>query len=174
MNRGKKIVILSHCIINQNSVVKPYAKNGKDFLPFITWCLSNNIGIIQLPCPETGILGLRRWGHVKDQFENSNFLNSSIKYLEPFIDIIQDYLKEEYQILGIFGIKGSPSCGISKTCRADWCGEASSYESINDISSRVKMVDEKGIFMEKFEELLKQKNISIPFIDIDDWRIEND
>ena len=73
MNRGKKIVILSHCILNQNSVVKPYAKEQKYYFEFIKNFLLNNCGIIQLPCPELLILGLKRWGHVKDQFEYPYF-----------------------------------------------------------------------------------------------------
>ncbi|MGL5521347.1 MAG: hypothetical protein ACRDA2_04720, partial [Cetobacterium sp.] len=73
MERGKKIIIVSHCILNQNCVVKPYAKKQDKFLKFIKNFVLNNYGIVQLPCPELFILGLKRWGHVKDQLEYPNF-----------------------------------------------------------------------------------------------------
>ena len=81
MNRGKKIILVAHCIFNQNSVVKPYAKNQKVFLDFIKDNLLDNCGFIQLPCPEQKILGLKRWGHVKDQFEYPHFIEESKKML---------------------------------------------------------------------------------------------
>ncbi|MGL5989392.1 CD3072 family TudS-related putative desulfidase [Cetobacterium sp.] len=169
MNRAKKIVIVSHCILNQNCVVKPYAKNGEYFLEFVKSLLTQNIGIIQLPCPEMTLLGLKRWGHVKDQFEYPGFLEASKNMLYPILNMVQDYLKNGYEIKGVYGIAGSPSCGVNKTCRANWEGEASCYENLDDILNRVKLVKEKGIFMEIFEKLLEERNIVLKFYDIDDW-----
>ena len=169
MQRGKKLVIVSHCVLNQNCVVKPYGKNQNFFYNFIKNFLLNNYGFIQLPCPELEILGLKRWGHVKDQLEYSNYKENCKKLLFPIINQIEDYLKNNYKMTGVYGIQGSPSCGINKTCRGDWEGEASSYKSLEEISNKVKLVDEKGIFMEIFEELLKEKEIYLKFYDIDDW-----
>lgn len=169
MNRGKKIIILSHCILNQNCVVKPYAKNQEEFFKFIGNFLLNNYGFIQLPCPEFIILGLKRWGHVKDQLEYPNFKLECKKLLYSIVDQIDIYLKNGYEIKGIYGIKGSPSCGVNKTCRGNWEGEASCYKDLEDIINRVHLVSEKGIFMEILEELLKEKNIKLSFYDIDDW-----
>ena len=61
MNRSKKLAILSHCILNQNSVVKGEYKDINTFLPFVKNLFENNIGILQLPCPETEYYGLKRW-----------------------------------------------------------------------------------------------------------------
>ncbi|WP_047382607.1 MULTISPECIES: CD3072 family TudS-related putative desulfidase [unclassified Cetobacterium] len=169
MNRSKKIIIISHCILNQNSVVKPYARKQDEFLKFLQNKILKNYGIIQLPCPEINILGLKRWGHVKDQFEYSGFVNESKKMLLPIVNQIKDYLKNGYEIEGIYGISGSPSCGVNKTCRADWEGETSCYESLEDIRGRVKLVSEKGVFMEVLESILKEKNISLNFYDVEEW-----
>ncbi|MGL4358774.1 MAG: CD3072 family TudS-related putative desulfidase [Cetobacterium sp.] len=169
MKRAKKIILISHCILNQNSVVKPYARKQEEFLKFLQNKILNNYGIIQLPCPELTIHGLKRWGHVKDQFEHPGFLEESKKLLFPILNQIENYLKNGYEIDGIYGISGSPSCGVNTTCRADWEGEASCYESLEDIKSRVKLVSEKGIFMEVLESLLKEKNISLNFYDVDEW-----
>jgi predicted secreted protein len=168
MIRSKKIGVVAHCILNQNSVVLPYAREMKNFLPFIKNTLENNIGLLQLPCPETYLYGLKRWGHVKDQFEHKGFIIPAREMLEKFTDTLTDYIKAGYEIVGVFGVKGSPSCGINLTCRSNWCGEVSNYKDLEDISSRVKLVEESGIFMELFKEILKDRKIEIPFIDIED------
>lgn len=169
MNRSKKIAIISHCIINQNSVVKGEYKDMNIFFPFIKKLFEENIGILQLPCPETECYGLRRWGHVKEQFDNCGYRKYVEKIVNSFVDIIKEYINNEYEIVGIYGIAGSPSCGVNLTCSANWEGEISLYKDKEDIVSRVKMINESGIFMEIFKSVLDKNKINIPFYDVDDF-----
>lgn len=169
MNRSKKIAIISHCIINQNSVVKGEYKDINIFFPFIKKLFEENIGILQLPCPETEYYGLRRWGHVKEQFDNCGYRKYLEKIVNSFVDIIKEYINNEYEIVGIYGIAGSPSCGVNLTCSANWEGEISLYKDKEDIVSRIKMINESGIFMEIFKSVLDKNKINIPFYDVDDF-----
>ncbi len=169
MNRSKKIAIISHCIINQNSVVKGEYKDINIFFPFIKKLFEENIGILQLPCPETECYGLRRWGHVKEQFDNCGYRKYVEKIVNSFVDIIKEYINNGYEIVGIYGIAGSPSCGVNLTCSANWEGEISLYKDKEDIVSRVKMINESGIFMEIFKSVLDKNKINIPFYDVDDF-----
>lgn len=169
MNRSKKIAIISHCIINQNSVVKGEYKDINIFFPFIKKLFEENIGILQLPCPETEYYGLRRWGHVKEQFDNCGYRKYLEKIINSFVDIIKEYINNGYEIVGIYGIAGSPSCGVNLTCSANWEGEISLYKDKEDIVSRVKMINESGIFMEIFKSVLDKNKINIPFYDVDDF-----
>ncbi|TXJ30167.1 DUF523 domain-containing protein [Brachyspira aalborgi] len=169
MNRSKKIAIISHCIINQNSVVKGEYKDINIFFPFIKKLFEENIGILQLPCPETECYGLRRWGHVKEQFDNCGYRKYVEKIVNSFVDIIKEYINNEYEIVGIYGIAGSPSCGVNLTCSANWEGEISLYKDKEDIVSRIKMINESGIFMEIFKSVLDKNKINIPFYDVDDF-----
>lgn len=169
MNRSKKIAIISHCIINQNSVVKGEYKDINIFFPFIKKLFEENIGILQLPCPETEYYGLRRWGHVKEQFYNCGYKKYLEKIANSFVDIIKEYINNGYEIVGIYGIAGSPSCGVNLTCSANWEGEISLYKDKEDIVSRVKMINESGIFMEIFKSVLDKNKINIPFYDVDDF-----
>ena len=169
MNRIKKIAIISHCIINQNSVVKGEYKDINIFFPFIKKLFEENIGILQLPCPETECYGLRRWGHVKEQFDNCGYRKYVEKIVNSFVDIIKEYINNEYEIVGIYGIAGSPSCGVNLTCSANWEGEISLYKDKEDIVSRIKMINESGIFMEIFKSVLDKNKINIPFYDVDDF-----
>lgn len=169
MNRSKKIAIISHCIINQNSVVKGEYKDINIFFPFIKKLFEENIGILQLPCPETEYYGLRRWGHVKEQFYNCGYRKYLEKIVNSFVDIIKEYINNGYEIVGIYGIAGSPSCGVNLTCSANWEGEISLYKDKEDIVSRIKMINESGIFMEIFKSVLDKNKINIPFYDVDDF-----
>ena len=169
MNRSKKIAIISHCIINQNSVVKGEYKDINIFFPFIKKLFEENIGILQWPCPETECYGLRRWGHVKEQFDNCGYRKYLEKIVNSFVDIIKEYINNGYEIVGIYGISGSPSCGVNLTCSANWEGEISLYKDKEDIVSRVKMINESGIFMEIFKSVLDKNKINIPFYDVDDF-----
>lgn len=169
MNRIKKIAIISHCIINQNSVVKGEYKDMNIFFPFIKKLFEENIGILQLPCPETEYYGLRRWGHVKEQFDNCGYRKYLEKIVNSFVDIIKEYINNGYEIVGIYGIAGSPSCGVNLTCSANWEGEISLYKDKEDIVSRIKMINESGIFMEIFKSVLDKNKINIPFYDVDDF-----
>ena len=169
MNRSKKIAIISHCIINQNSVVKGEYKDINIFFPFIKKLFEENIGILQLPCPETECYGLRRWGHVKEQFDNCGYRKYLEKIVNSFVDIIKEYINNEYEIVGIYGIAGSPSCGVNLTCSANWEGEISLYKDKEDIVSRIKMINESGIFMEIFKSVLDKNKINIPFYDVDNF-----
>lgn len=169
MNRSKKIAIISHCIINQNSVVKGEYKDMNIFFPFIKKLFEENIGILQLPCPETECYGLRRWGHVKEQFYNCGYRKYVEKIVNSFVDIIKEYINNGYEIVGIYGIAGSPSCGVNLTCSANWEGEISLYKDKEDIVSRIKMINESGIFMEIFKSVLDKNKINIPFYDVDDF-----
>lgn len=170
MNRGRRILILSHCILNQNSVVLPYGREMKDFQELVNYCLNKNIGIVQLPCPELKQLGLKRWGHLKTQLDYPGYRNLCRELLKPIIDDMEDYLANDYEILGICGIKGSPTCGVTLTCVGDWQGEIDTYKSIEEAKSKVKMSEEKGMLMEVFQKLLEERDMKIDFFDFDNWR----
>lgn len=169
MNRSKKIAIISHCIINQNSVVKGEYRDVNKFFPFIKNLFEENIGILQLPCPETECYGLKRWGHVKEQFDNCGYRKYIEKTVNSFVEIIKEYINNGYEIIGIYGIAGSPSCGVNLTCSANWGGEINSYKDKEDIISRIKMINESGIFMEIFKSILDKNKINISFYDVEDF-----
>lgn len=165
MDRSKKIVLISHCIINQNSVVKPYAREFKDFKNLILTLIENNIGIIQLPCPEISMYGLKRWGHVKDQFETPNFKKTSKKLLENTLESVEEYKNNGYEILGVIGIKGSPSCGVTKTCRGKWEGSIGDEKNIENARRTLREVDEPGVFMEVLDSSIKELGFELKFYD---------
>ncbi|MBQ6126724.1 MAG: hypothetical protein IJI77_06875 [Erysipelotrichaceae bacterium] len=91
----KKIVFVSHCILNTASKVVLYNREDIDAeeklrLQFLQKALDKGVQIVQLPCPEFTLYGAKRWGHVSDQFDNPFFRKHCRKILEPVIDQLKE------------------------------------------------------------------------------------
>lgn len=175
MNRGKNILIVSHCLLNSNSKIESLSQYPGVFKEFMQIVIDNDIGLIQLPCPEILTYGMRRWGHVKEQFDNLHYRKKCRILLNDIIEQIYSYKDTGYNIIGIVGVDGSPSCGVSYTCSSkEWSGSIEDYKNIDDIKNSVKMINEKGVFMEEFSNLLQEElNLDIPFIGIDEENVYN-
>ena len=59
-NRSKRLVLVSHCLLNQNSISDGTADYAGTFTDIINKLVEKNVGIIQMPCPELLCLGLDR------------------------------------------------------------------------------------------------------------------
>jgi len=135
-NRSKKIVYISHCLLNQNCRYPGIATSDGIIVEILEPLLRKGIGIEQLPCLEC-----MEWGGVS---RNSilKFLPIIRKYsyskLSPFIKLfskiwywnykrlckreakkvanqIKDHLNSGYTILGLISMNDSPTCGVTKT-----------------------------------------------------------
>ncbi|MBN2004218.1 MAG: DUF523 domain-containing protein [Anaerolineae bacterium] len=128
--RSKRIIIISHCLLNQNAISDGTADFPSQFDDIIELFMANHIGILQLPCPEFLCLGLDR----KDANGAKRPLldeNSRIRELmnakehvtllrnkaEEIVAQIQDYQKYGFQVLGVIGVNRSPSCGVETTSK---------------------------------------------------------
>ncbi len=161
----KKIIFVSHCILNTASKVVLYNQEEIDAeealrLKFVSTALKNGIQIVQLPCPEFTLYGSRRWGHVSNQFDNPFFRDHSRKILTPFIQQLKEYLSNDsFEVLGIVGIDGSPSCGVDYTCQADWYGSFEGRTGLQETLNQRCLVERKGIFMDVLAEMLKEEHL---------------
>ncbi|MCP4179678.1 MAG: DUF523 domain-containing protein [bacterium] len=166
-NRSKKIILVAHCILNQNSLCDGLAKYpgiAKEILNLIS---SFNVGIIQMPCPELLSLGLSRkneGGSLEPlTAENTRirkllYEKSAFNKLEKIVDAILyqilEYKKYFFEIVGIIGIDPSPSCGVNST----------SKDNIE--------VQGKGVFIELLEQKLMKNGIYIKKTGINFFEIE--
>lgn len=165
------IFVVSHCILNSAAkVAQDEADLAEEFRlrrAFLEAALSKDIQLLQLPCPELTLFGTRRWGHVKDQFDYPYFRTSCRTMLEPLVLQLQDYCQnpDRFQVKGIVSVEGSPSCGFNLTCKAAWGGELSSNPNeLSDMVQSVEMVHESGVFMEELACMLKEYQLDIPIV----------
>ncbi len=171
--RSRRIILLSHCILNVNSKVEgfePFAAMVSELVDILS---EAEYGIIQLPCPELLLFGMRRWGVVKEQLSHEHAKKEMRKMIEPIIFQIKSYFDAGYKIPFVIGIDGSPSCGVNLTCRSDaWRGEMSSKKNLSGLLKDVEMVNEKGIFMEILESEFEKNDIEISFIALNESNME--
>jgi len=135
-NRGRKIVYVSCCLLNQNSISPGIATRKAAFTELIQLFLNNDIGIEQLPCMECILWGgvsrktIRKtqpfvfnsvgkmWFPIIEFFSNiviRKTKNGCRKSAKQVVARMQDYINEGYEIIGILGVNGSPTCGVNLT-----------------------------------------------------------
>lgn len=139
MERSKRIILVSHCILNQNTVVYPLARAKGAYKDIIRELINNDIGIHQLQCPEYIFLGLKREPMTKEQYDTEDFRNINKNIAIDTVNIIKEYINNGYEVLGIIGINESPTCSINGN---------------------------KGILMEELINILNDENIKLNFIDV--------
>ncbi len=166
-NRSKKLIVVAHCIVNQNSISDGTADFPSQFKEIIELLMENKIGIIQLPCPELLCLGLDRKdkaGALRDLLsentrirglmeEPQNIMKLRAK-ADDLIGQLEEYQRYGFEILGLVGINRSPSCGIETTTKDAWEEHG------------------KGVFAAVLEEKLHHKGITLEMIGVKTGKVE--
>lgn len=139
MNRSKRVVFTSNCILNQNVVVSPLARAKGPYNDIVKTIMDYDIGIHQLPCPEFRHLGIKRLPMTKEEYNTVEYRKLSKEISLDTLYIIKEYLDNDYNIIGLIGINHSPSCSIN---------------------------GEMGIMMEEIVETIKDEGINLNKIDV--------
>lgn len=131
-SRGKRVIFVSHCILNENTRYLGGAFAAGALTSILPNILESGIGIIQMKCPEQvswgGIHKKYMWLSLKSE---SVFLQMLKPVLFPLFLMytrlryrslarsvareISDYVNSGYEVVGILGVDGSPSCGVHST-----------------------------------------------------------
>jgi predicted secreted protein len=174
-NRSKRIIVVAHCLLNQNSISDRTADFPSQFRALIDLIMANDIGLIQLPCPELTCLGLDR----KDRLGGTRPLlqeNSRIRNLlsepgsmdqlrhkaEEVAAQIQEYQSYGFEVLGVIGVNRSPSCGVETTSQdgQETAGQGVFMELLTDAlqgrGQTIKMVGVKTSESEASVQKLRQ------------------
>ena len=162
--RSGRIAVVVHCILNQNSRVLGVAERSSMITGIVELLMRNDIGIVQMSCPELTYAGVSRKPQTKHQYDTPMFRSHCKKIAEEIVDQIQDYAKCGINTEIIIGADGSPSCGVSETSKE------SSYEN----TSNHRKVKDSGILIEQLCLALKKRKISIPFYGIEYKRLPED
>ena len=151
--RSGKVALVAHCILNQNSRVLGLAKRSSVITEIVEFLMQNEIGIIQMPCPEFTHAGILRQPQTKDQYDNVAFRKHCRKIAREIVDQIQEYAKSGTKTKIIIGVDGSPSCGVNRISTAKTC---------RNMAEQLRVKD-SGILIEELHLALTKKNSSIPF-----------
>ena len=69
-NRSKKSDFVSSCLLNTNNKVKGLARYPGMCKEVFDTLYENDLGIQQMDCPETLYIGIQRWWHTKNLYDN--------------------------------------------------------------------------------------------------------
>lgn len=170
----QKILLVSHCFFNDAAKLKNQNKTEMEEersvkRKFLKRALDAGIELIQLPCPELILYGSDRWGHSASQFDHPHFRQEARKMLEPVLLQIKEYMahSERFEVLGVLGIDGSPSCGIHYTFDGAWGGEFTGNDELERTLADLDKVNRPGIFMDVFRRMLSEEQLLIEFYSTD-------
>jgi len=149
MERSKKVIFVSHCLLNQNVRASGRERFSGSFKDLLELFAESGIGIIQLPCPQIEYNGgLDRRMKTKSSCETNGYRNQCHKLSANLINQIENYLKNSYHVVGILGVELSSTCGV------------------HQVQNGRKNVPGKGILMEEIEKEMQKKNFQVPIIGV--------
>lgn len=130
--RGRRVVLLSHCLLNQNVRYLGGASRSAGYREVVDDYLARGVGIHQMPCPEQ-----RAWGGVLKRTmllaygAGGTLRGPLVRWLlGPFLRYtrlryahlaravardVTDYRRSGIEVVEVVGVAGSPSCGVCTT-----------------------------------------------------------
>ncbi|MEM3577398.1 MAG: hypothetical protein QXX51_02965 [Candidatus Bathyarchaeia archaeon] len=138
-NKGGKLVLVAHCILNQNSRVFGLAERAGVIREVVEVFVRNGVGVVQMPCPELAYAGLARAPKTREDYNNLEFRSLCRKIAEELVRQVSEYEKHGIKLKAVVGVDGSPSCSVKNS----------------------------GILIEELHFALDKTGISAPFCDVD-------
>jgi predicted secreted protein len=155
--RSKKVVLIAHCVLNQNAKIDRCAHYPGTIREIAQTLIDAELGILQMPCPELLCLGLDRQvdteihttiesedTRVAQRMAEGQTKTLCYKLVSDLVYQVEEYQRNGFELVGIIGINGSPTCGIETT----W---ANSRE-----------VQGPGVFIKILNEEIQKRGISLP------------
>lgn len=162
--RSKKVIFLAHCIPNMNArmhnCVRVFPASVK---PIIRFCMDNELGMAQMPCPELLVTGLGRdrdepeVEYLRQALEQPISRERIRKLAEQVVFQMKEYRFQGFEMIGVIGNDGSPTCGVDRTAWPD---------------ANNRFAPGEGVFIQELKALMKEAGIELPFKGIDDERAE--
>ncbi len=151
MNRSRKCVFVSHCLLAQAVVAQGLAKISRAAVKeVIQFCLDNDINIFQMPCPEVlcAAGGLGRNLRGKTWYEKNGLREISLEIAREQVSYLAKLMRADFEVLAILGVEFSPACA---------------HHYLNKGRSIIR---DKGIYIEELQRELKLQRLQVPFIGV--------
>lgn len=153
MNRSKKCVFVSHCLLARAVVAEGLAKHAAAAVkPVVQFCLDNDINIFQMPCPEVQCPagGLGRPLHGKTWYERNGLRETSSQIAADQAAYMAELAAAGLNVLAVLGVEFSPACAVTYLNR----GRA--------------VMRAQGIYIEELCRELESRGMSVPFIGVNE------
>jgi len=157
--RSRKIVVVAHCILNQNSRVLGISYYPGMINEIVDVLRKYEVGVIQMPCPELTYAGLLRGSQTKEQYDAPAFRRHCRQIASGIVDQVQEYSRNGFKVLAILGVDGSPTCGVDET--------SSGYKE-------AEFKKAPGILMEELQSKLRERKVAVPMKGVRHTRVSQD
>lgn len=114
MQRGRRIVLLAHCLLNVNARVDGLARYA-GVHPLVGVLAERGYGVIQLPCPELLAEGGTREPRPVEAYDTPDFNQLCATLAAQVALTVQAHVDAGDDVIALVGVEGSPSCGVSVT-----------------------------------------------------------
>jgi predicted secreted protein len=154
--RSKKILLVAHCILNQNAKIDRCAHYPGMIKGLLEIFADAGVGLIQMPCPELLYLGLNRQAEVgapttveaedtrvAGRMREDPAQTLCGKIVSDLTYQLEEYRKHGFALVGLVGINGSPTCGIETA----WSND--------------QETPGPGVFIQRLKEELDKKGFSL-------------
>lgn len=155
--RSKRILLVAHCLLNQNAKLDRCAFYPGAIREAAQYILDSGAGILQMPCPETFCLGLDRQAdpavqpsveaedtRIAVRMQAADARQKMQQMAAELVYQVEEYCKHGFDVLGVVGINGSPTCAVERTWYAGAPQEG------------------PGIFIQMLQAALAERGISLP------------
>ena len=105
MQRSKRVLLVSHCILNQNTVINDEARAEGAVISAVEWAMKQGYGFLQLPCPEFTFLGLNRPSMTYEQYNTPEYRKHCREILRPVLHKLKTISKTAMKLLGCLAFK---------------------------------------------------------------------
>jgi uncharacterized protein YbbK (DUF523 family) len=186
--RSGKVLVLSHCLLNQNVRYLGGAFHPGMVDEAVDQARRHGYGLYQLPCPEQRAWGgvLKRSllpvyaaeGTLRYRFHRPLLLlfigYTSLRYrrlARRAAGDLGDYRRSGFAVAGIVGVAGSPSCGVRSTLDLPGAVEAMAAcplatldrGAFNRQVIAANMVAGEGLFVRQLRRALRRRGVQVPF-----------
>lgn len=157
---SNKAVFLMHSALNMNVRAPGIAIHRGAIWDLYRFLIDNGFTVVQIPCPETSYVGLKRWWFTKELYDSTGYRRHCRRIAKAVCDFA-----EKYNSLGkklyFIAMGLSPSCGLRMT-QSDPSWEGKPF----DVSLEPPAVYGRGVFIEELEDELRGRNLEYKIIDI--------
>jgi len=151
--RGRRFVAVIDCILNQNARDPGAASFPAMNIELLNLCHELQVGVLQMPCPEIAVLGLKRTRApgqgIRAAMDTEHGRRRCADLAADVTCRIAAYMAEGYDLVGVLGGNPrSPGCAVH--------GDESGLNS------------ESGLFMQALAEVFRKRQWQVPFKPIRD------
>lgn len=155
--RSGKVVFVASCLLNTNNKVKGLARYPGMCKEVFDTLYDQGLGIQQMDCPETLLLGIQRWWQTKNLYDSRGFRNHCREIAERQATYMEEYAREGYEVVAVLGCDGSPTCGVSITAWDERWGGSPMDLNFNDA-----IVEGQGVYIEELRKAIEARDLKVP------------